>query len=299
MDVKPNLEFDNNNLKTQLRSFSLNVLSAVQEPSFSSLVKTFQHQLSDFMEATVIDKNQTTEIFTKFSNQFSGFAPRVFEFYRSINDSLILPLAKVNDNLQSLPKLTKDALITLGQHGWYFDIELPLSDLWNWNNEFINGGSLLAEKIIINYFREHLPQIEERLQVLHPERAKVIHTAFNAHNRGEFDLSIPVFLAQSDGICSEKIQKYLFIKKNNRPEIATYAEQIAADTVKSILLFPLSQTLPISASKKDRNKFFTELNRHQIMHGESLDYGTEKNSLKALSLLNYIAQVLNLEDSVF
>ena len=31
------------------------------------------------------------------------------------------------------------------------------------------------------------------------------------------------------------------------------------------------------------------LNRHAVMHGESLDYDTRENSLKALSLLNYLA----------
>jgi hypothetical protein len=30
---------------------------------------------------------------------------------------------------------------------------------------------------------------------------------------------------------------------------------------------------------------FTALNRHQVMHGESSDYGTEINSLKAFSFL--------------
>ena len=34
------------------------------------------------------------------------------------------------------------------------------------------------------------------------------------------------------------------------------------------------------------------LNRHEVLHGESVDYGTEINSLKAISLLYYIASVL-------
>lgn len=32
-------------------------------------------------------------------------------------------------------------------------------------------------------------------------------------------------------------------------------------------------------------KSFTALNRHQVMHGERSDYGTEINSLKAFSVL--------------
>jgi hypothetical protein len=35
-------------------------------------------------------------------------------------------------------------------------------------------------------------------------------------------------------------------------------------------------------------EFFTALNRHQVMHGESSDYGTEINSLKAFSFLVFV-----------
>ena len=37
---------------------------------------------------------------------------------------------------------------------------------------------------------------------------------------------------------------------------------------------------------------WSHLNRHRVLHGEVTDYGTEENSLKAISLLNYCALVL-------
>jgi hypothetical protein len=37
---------------------------------------------------------------------------------------------------------------------------------------------------------------------------------------------------------------------------------------------------------------FTALNRHQVMHGESWNYGTEVNSLKAFSFLVHIGSHL-------
>ena len=39
------------------------------------------------------------------------------------------------------------------------------------------------------------------------------------------------------------------------------------------------------SSRKDTTNFFSELNRHKVMHGLTSDYGNEINSLKALSLL--------------
>ena len=85
------------------------------------------------------------------------------------------------------------------------------------------------------------------------------------------------------------------MKRNRKPRTAIYVEQIAADTYRATLLSPLAQTLPIGASEHERPEDFNELNRHMVLHGESLDYGTKINSLKAISLINYVAHVLTLE----
>ena len=86
------------------------------------------------------------------------------------------------------------------------------------------------------------------------------------------------------------------VRGEKKPRTAIYVDTVALDTFRHALLSPLSQPLPISASKNERNDAFNELNRHQVMHGESLDYGTEINSLKSISLLNYVTQVLRLDD---
>lgn len=89
------------------------------------------------------------------------------------------------------------------------------------------------------------------------------------------------------------IKHYLFTKKD---KTATYVETITSNAFRSALLFPLSHSLPISASEHERGEIFNELNRHQLLHGEVVDYGTEINSLKSISLLNYVTQVLRLDD---
>ena len=40
---------------------------------------------------------------------------------------------------------------------------------------------------------------------------------------------------------------------------------------------------------KQTGKVFDALNRHQVMHGEVSDYGTEINSVKAFSFLLFVA----------
>ena len=89
----------------------------------------------------------------------------------------------------------------------------------------------------------------------------------------------------------------VFIKQNNKPQTAIYVEQIATDTYRAAILSPLAHSLPIGASEKERGAGFNELNRHMVLHGETLDYGTKANSLKAISLINYVAHVLKINDN--
>ena len=43
---------------------------------------------------------------------------------------------------------------------------------------------------------------------------------------------------------------------------------------------------PLWANERERPSSFNALNRHQVLHGESVDYATEQNSFKAIALLD-------------
>ncbi len=53
------------------------------------------------------------------------------------------------------------------------------------------------------------------------------------------------------------------------------------------MLAPLITVLPVIAKANERTLYGNQLNRHAILHGESLDYGTFENSCRAISLLSY------------
>ena len=46
--------------------------------------------------------------------------------------------------------------------------------------------------------------------------------------------------------------------------------------------------VPLRSPEFRRGESFTGLNRHSVFHGESVDYDTERNSLKSVSLLAYL-----------
>lgn len=266
-----------------------------------SVSKTFENIIKQMRGISLaLNENLREDInrFIESQKQLSTALGSLVEYQSQQIENLIIPaFIKLAESYQSYPSLIQTALMVLGNHGWFFDLEMPLPFLWELEKALENDNRADAEAALVEYFRERLPSIEKWLNEKFSHRTKIIGAAFKAHAHGDYELSIPVFLAQSDGICYEVIKHYLFKRKDRKPSTAEYVETIASDTFRSALLFPFSHPLPISAPKHERGEFFNELNRHQVLHGEVLDYGTEINSLKSISLLNYVAQqVLRLDD---
>ena len=199
---------------------------------------------------------------------------------------------QLHRSFQDLAPQTREVLLLLGAHGWYLDLEIYVPDLWELKQALSEGNIVEAEAALTDYFTCRIDEIEESVIERFSKREKLIRAAFNAHRREEYELSIPVLLAQSDGMCKEVMNQHLFMKRDKKPRTAIYVEQVAVDSFSRALLAPLAQTLPIGASENERGEGFNELNRHMVLHGESLDYGTKVNSLKAISLINYVAHVL-------
>ena len=224
-----------------------------------------------------------------------SLSKQVSEIQKSLQGLISPAFDELQRSFRELPPRTQDALLLLGVHGWYLDLEMPLPGLWELKKALSEGNVEEAEEALAEYFEGRLEEIEKSISERYKHRAHLIRAAFNAHRRQEYELSIPVLLAQTDGICKEVVNQYLFIKQNKKPGTAIYVDQIAADTLRAALLSPLAKTLPINASERERPADFEALNRHTVLHGESLDYGSKINSLKAISLVNYVAHVLEIK----
>lgn len=256
---------------------SQHALQKVLEPILA------QHeQLKSIVGAIVVPKIALSDSLIK----------RAEEFKKSIEGLVSPAFQQIQKSFRELPARTQEALILLGTYGWYLDLKMSLPEVWELKKALAEGNVTEAEDALAEYFEGRVNEIERSIIDKFPKRQKLLSAAFNAHRRQEYELSIPVFLAQTDGICKEVINQYLFLKHNKKPRTARYVEQIASDTYRAALLSPLAAILPIGASERERDQGFRGLNRHTVLHGESLDYGTKTNSLKAISLINYVAHVL-------
>ena len=185
---------------------------------------------------------------------------------------------------------------TLTQRGWFPDFDLPIVQVRLLAEAFASDPEQAheANQELCNRFRDRLDGIESELKSEFPNRSEILSDAFQAHRQGRYNLSVAVFLTQVDGLFYDRFLKNLFYRRD-RDEIAEIIEQIPNALIRSLSGALLDESLPLIASPGQRQQQpdgFSELNRHQVLHGEVTNYGTEENSLKAISLLNYCAFVL-------
>ena len=194
--------------------------------------------------------------------------------------------------LSEFPQRTRQAFVTMANMGWFPDLSVSLPHL-NELTEIVNCGTPEdTEVYLANHFDNRVDEIERSIVNRFPKRGGIILGSFNAHRDSYYELSIPVLFAQIDGICKELFDSCLFIKNERTALREALLNEEVDGFFTAIFISPLGEALPIWMTKKERKNIDISLNRHMIMHGESLEYGTHTNSLKVISLLNYVAHAL-------
>ena len=189
-----------------------------------------------------------------------------------------------------LPLISQDDVNVLMRNGWYppSDVApMQVSLLARAFEEDPQG----ANKLLCDRYSSDLDKIEGSLRAKFPERDDILQEAFEAHREGKYNLSVPIFLTQSDGIWRDRSSRNLF-SGGVGGAVNDLARVVGDSTTRELALSLLYQDWPLVLSEGKRDSGFAELNRHQILHGEVTGYGTEENGLKAVAFLNFCALVL-------
>jgi len=155
-----------------------------------------------------------------------------------------------------------------------------------------DGEAAEAEAWLIEYFRGHASIIEDRVSDQSAARAPLLRDAFAAHREGRYALSIPVMLAQAEGLARDVMGLKLF-SKAERPNAR------ATGTLRLALISAFYEKANVVIRNTDElPQGFDGLNRHAVLHGIDSNYATEVNGLRAISLLNLVAFLASHEDEV-
>lgn len=189
------------------------------------------------------------------------------------------------------------ALNALAERGWFVSLwETPLTAIPPLVNLFLAGHISEGDKLLCKHFDGLIEKIKGNIIKQCPDRKEIILSAFDAHNSGSYILSIPVLLAQTDGIGKEIFSTSVYSQRNDKVEdIKKFVEgKFMLQLMTSYYWELVGTTMPINATQKNITKFKDPLNRNAILHGECVNYATYVNSCKAISWFQYI---LSFKDS--
>ena len=152
--------------------------------------------------------------------------------------------------------------------------------------------------------RTRVPAIVETATRGWPHRAALMTEALDAHAGGRYGSSVLLLLSQADGMSREMFGEGLFateyVSGERRPRVAKAMDrkldEIRARLGEAMLQeyfgYFLQHLSALQLGQVElpapRSGMLGPLNRHAIMHGDDLEFATELNSLRALSLLDYL-----------
>lgn len=180
----------------------------------------------------------------------------------------------------------RSAALICAREGWFLDLEFPGGIALTTLVELILGDRAEeAWTLLEQYFEKRRPFIETELVDRFPNRAKLLGAFFRHHDSGDYDVAIPLALIQADGICHDIFGAELFRVRKNAPLVRKKIDSKTVDWIWDAAAEPLREALPLALPQARQSKKF---NRHLILHGASLDYGTRRNSFRVMSLLSYL-----------
>jgi hypothetical protein len=203
-------------------------------------------------------------------------------------------LDQIAKAFEQLPPRQREALATLADDGWYIDSKLDSQELFTIADLFRRGDHTKARGLLCTHFDRRAEPLSIELGQRFPARARIISAAVAGHREANYALCIPALLAQADGVCVELVGVQLYARREGIPKLAAQLRVEERTPFIAALLHPLVTPTPISASAKERVSMSGGVfNRHAVLHGEISDYDTFANSCRAISLLAYVAWVLD------
>jgi hypothetical protein len=227
--------------------------------------------------------------------------PFDLEFLEKLSNDMQYMVSSVNKALENtqfafsaylqILKKAPDSIKILANYGWYMPIDFDPVTVNRLAADLKEGKTKLVDNKLIKHFDLELLNIQKKVISNFPNRSKAVIAGFRAHKRKEYYLSIPVFFAQIEGICNELTGTRFFKIKENQPKTLTWVNKFENNSMIRILLEPLYISGPMRQSQDLNNPI--GLNRHDVLHGDSLNYGDSKIvAYKVLSLMNYISETV-------
>ena len=209
------------------------------------------------------------------SSDMSIYFKAMQEAYRGF----VLAIKESNKNRPPL-------LRQMANNGWYLSPEFPIPAIGKIANALTTNKSDV-EMELCDYYDNRICDLNEYIKSSFPHRHDLVADAFWAHKEKRYGLSVPILLAQSEGMCIDTFGEKLFSKKDGKMKLANKFSNVVPGSLQYSIILQMTEVFPIAANDCSVDK--RHLNRHRVMHGMDFSYGTRTNSCKAISLIDYVS----------
>ncbi len=242
------------------------------------------------------------ELANEFTDSFARFESRIRAQFAELKIAVDANRATF-DNLQSqlarafrvIAEDLPSSVRTLSDHGWFVNQSSEIPQVLSIAKELDNGNDSVGNAQMCKHFEDLFEKICGQLVSTHRNRESILQKAFAAHRAGDYELSVPVLLAQADGIGHELFGVSPYTRHPRRrkkmSDVLHTAPISDPASITQLLLSLAVADHPISQSTTNANYTGVLLSRHAILHGLQLNYGTKANSLRALSWLGYVSYI--------
>lgn len=224
--------------------------------------------------------------------------PHLLKYHSFIN-RYVRQAERIHQMLSELPPIYWEANRKLLEYGWFITPRMTIPGvrrIW----ELLEQDKVQdAIKGIKAFYEEGMEAALEEAYS-HPsfaERRDILDQALSAHKNGHYALSVPVFLAQAEGIAKKDFGlDYLYTKNKRRIRDATEKtggqfERVVIDSFIEYIFSRLAQNC------SDAKRLTPDvLSRHAVLHGVDIRYHTYDNSLRSYMFLDTLYYLVSRED---
>ncbi|WP_086497721.1 hypothetical protein [Algoriphagus ratkowskyi] len=210
----------------------------------------------------------------------------LLEKFKLFNTQFIQALIKLNEK-------SPEVALKIAKQGWYLGLISHMGAPLELNVFLENNQLKELDEWMMDEVKGRMEWIEQSLLKRNPERRLLFQEAFDNHRKGRYFSSIILLLSQVDGMCNERFGKSFFSidRGTQKPVLKEPIEKIHLHDLNWMRIAFKSLTA-INDKTSNSHKYPDFLNRHNILHGFDTKYGTEINSLKIISFLNCVNDMI-------
>ncbi len=220
------------------------------------------------------------EVCARIQNGINEFLSNNADFFKNFRTAI-----------ERLPDRLKEHWADVAQYGWFMNWETTISITAE-----LSKGQAELDAIMMHHIEENWDVLTKKILELCPDRSHILRAAFRLHAEGNYIASIPLFMAQTDGVCAQYLGAFLFSEHEKRTETINRTVDDSGDVFLAAFLNVLNTDTQFRAgiSAASNNKKQLAPNRNGVLHGsrKHLDYGSRINSFKTFSLLAFVVMVL-------